>query len=147
MRSSLPPVEMNKFTVPLLLFLCGCASTKNYPPEIGIASPIPCGPDNCGKECWPVEHYKIDGATGNRTTETVLHCTLSLPAHTDSDYALLREFIEARYPEHSVVLVNEDETLLNENAEKMPVSTVARTFRVKGMRLWMVIDRNTRKSS
>lgn len=119
--------------LPILLCLTACAPVPHSPAVADFLPIAACDSNNCGKRCWNVIHYRVDGST-----ETALQCALALPAHLDSDYALLRDFIEARYPHHSVVFVAEDETLLNPGAERTPVSTVEKAFKVKGLRLWML---------
>ncbi len=52
-----------------------------------------------------------------------------LPTNQGSDYVLLIEFLQAKYPKYEFVFVIEQEHLLNENREWTPML-------VNGLRLW-----------
>lgn len=73
--------------------------------------------------------------------ELFLVCALALPSHLDSDYSLLKKFFEQRFPQHTVVFVNEDEELLNEGAKRLPFYVIGKTSKGRGLQLWF-LDRS-----
>lgn len=60
--------------------------------------------------------------------ELLLSCALALP-NKKSDYRLLQDFLDKQHRGYEIVLVNEDEKLLNEDAKETPLS-------VEGLRIW-----------
>lgn len=68
-----------------------------------------------------------------------LVCALALPSHTESNYVLLKKFIEARKPDRSVVFINHKEHLLNPGAEDTGITVIHKRER-KGnsLKIWLL---------
>jgi len=71
--------------------------------------------------------------------EAFLIAALSLPPmDRTKEYVILKEFVEARYPGFEVVFVNEDEELLNPDAQDIRVTVVGKAFKEKGMKMYLL---------
>jgi hypothetical protein len=68
----------------------------------------------------------------------ILACALALPSHLDSDYYLLKSFIEKKYPHFVVVYVNEDEKILDKGAKRLPFYVMGKTFKKRGLQVWLL---------
>jgi len=63
-----------------------------------------------------------------------LACALALPANANGQYSLLKNFLEKRYPDYTIVFVNEEERLVSKNAVPTPLSVTGNP----NLRLWMI---------
>ena len=66
--------------------------------------------------------------------ELFLSCALALPLHANSDYWILKTFLEANWPDYRIVFVNEEERLLNKGALRTPLFVGDPWLRVWGIK-------------
>jgi hypothetical protein len=74
-------------------------------------------------------------------TSLFLVCALALPLHANSDYVVLKKYLESKEPDKTIVFIHPDERLLNPGADYTGLMTAVEGE--QSLRVWAIRKRRT----